>query len=236
MCFVIEANAPIGPGDRFVADPVAEVATPVVLVVNKVDRASRDADRRAPRAGVGRARRASRRSCRSRRAPATASTRCSASSRRGCPRARTTTPTASSAISPSRSSRPSCCASSCSRSTHDELPHSIAVTTEEIEERETKDGPLLALRLVVRVERDSQKGIVIGRGGAVLRQAGTAARLELEALLGVRVHLETHVKVDRDWQRRADVARPPRALNRRAPNAPVIRESRLRARATAAES
>jgi GTPase len=43
---------------------------------------------------------------------------------------------------------------------------------------------------------------VIGRGGAVLRQAGTEARLELEALLGVRIHLETHVRVDRDWQRR----------------------------------
>jgi GTP-binding protein Era len=87
--------------------------------------------------------------------------------------------------------------------THDELPHSIAVTTEEVEERETKRGPVLAMRLVIRVERDSQKGIVIGRGGAVLRRAGSEARLELEALLGVRVHLETHVRVDRDWQRRA---------------------------------
>ena len=85
---------------------------------------------------------------------------------------------------------------------HDELPHSIAVTTEELEERETKAGPLLAFRLVIRVERASQRGIVIGRGGAMLRQAGTDARLELEALLGVRVHLETHVRVDRDWQRR----------------------------------
>ena len=84
----------------------------------------------------------------------------------------------------------------------EELPHSIAVTTEEIEERETASGPLLALRVVVRVERDSQKGIVIGKGGAVLKAAGTAARLELEALLGTRVHLETHVKVDPDWQRR----------------------------------
>jgi GTP-binding protein Era len=85
----------------------------------------------------------------------------------------------------------------------EELPHSIAVTAEEMEERETADGPLLALRLVVRVERDSQRGIVIGRGASVLRAAGTAARLELEALLGVRVHLDTHVRVDRDWQHRA---------------------------------
>jgi GTP-binding protein Era len=72
-----------------------------------------------------------------------------------------------------------------------------------MEERTTKSGPVLALRLVIRVERDSQKGIVIGKGASLLREAGTAARKELEALLGVRVHLETHVRVDRDWQRRA---------------------------------
>jgi GTPase len=85
----------------------------------------------------------------------------------------------------------------------EELPHSIAVTTDDIEERQTASGPLLALRVVVRVERDSQKGMVIGRGGSVLKRAGTDARRELEALLGVRVHLETRVKVEPDWQRRA---------------------------------
>ena len=53
------------------------------------------------------------------------------------------------------------------------------------------------------MERESQKAIVIGRGGAVLKQAGTDARRELEALLGTRIHLETHVKVEADWQRRA---------------------------------
>ena len=66
----------------------------------------------------------------------------------------------------------------------------------------TDDG-ILRFRVVVRVERDSQKGIVIGKGGAVLRDAGTKARHELEALLGARVHLETRVRVDPDWQRRA---------------------------------
>ena len=82
----------------------------------------------------------------------------------------------------------------------EELPHSLAVTVEEIEER----PDLLVFRAVVRVERDSQKGIVIGKGGAVIKEAGTAARLELEALLGTKVHLETHVKVEKDWQRRPD--------------------------------
>ena len=72
---------------------------------------------------------------------------------------------------------------------------------------EPKDGrakdEILRLRAVILVERDSQKGIVIGKGGAVLKEAGTRARHELEALLGIRVYLETQVKVERDWQRRA---------------------------------
>jgi GTP-binding protein Era len=85
----------------------------------------------------------------------------------------------------------------------DELPHSIAVTADDVEERDSARGPLLAFRLVVRVERASQKGIVIGRGGAVLRDAGTAARRELEALLGTAVHLDVKVTVEPDWQRRA---------------------------------
>ena len=57
--------------------------------------------------------------------------------------------------------------------------------------------------MTIRVERDSQKGIVIGKGGAVLKEALTNARRELEALLGTRVFMETKVKVDKDWQRRA---------------------------------
>jgi GTP-binding protein Era len=55
----------------------------------------------------------------------------------------------------------------------------------------------------VLVVRDAQMGLVSGKGGAVFRPPGTLAREELEALLGVHVHLETKVKVERDWQRRA---------------------------------
>jgi GTP-binding protein Era len=91
----------------------------------------------------------------------------------------------------------------------EELPHSITVSVDEVEERTTKSGePLLALRCIVRVERESQKGIVIGKGGERLKRAGRAARLEMESLLGTRVHLETRVKVDPDWQQR------PAALDR----------------------
>jgi GTP-binding protein Era len=82
----------------------------------------------------------------------------------------------------------------------DEIPHSIAVKPEDYEERE--DG-LLAIRLEVFVERASQKGMVIGRGGSVLADVGTEARSEIEVLFGRRVYLELRVKVERDWQRRA---------------------------------
>jgi len=82
----------------------------------------------------------------------------------------------------------------------DELPHSIAVVTEDYEERE--DG-LLEIRARIYVERESQKGIVIGKGGAVLKAAGQEAREEIETLFGRKVFLETRVKVEKDWQRRA---------------------------------
>jgi GTP-binding protein Era len=85
----------------------------------------------------------------------------------------------------------------------DELPHSLAVVVEEIVPREgrSEDKPLLDVRVNVFVERDSQKAIVIGRGGSRLREVGTNARAGIEALLGQRVHLDLHVKVAKDWQR-----------------------------------
>jgi len=85
----------------------------------------------------------------------------------------------------------------------DELPHSLAVVVEEIVPREgrTDDKPLLDVRVNVFVERDSQKAIVIGRGGSRLREVGTNARAGIEQLLGQRVHLDLHVKVAKDWQR-----------------------------------
>lgn len=79
----------------------------------------------------------------------------------------------------------------------DELPHALVVQVEDMEER---DG-LLFIAADVIVERDSQKGIVIGHGGSLLKTAGTEARTELEAILGTRIHLDLRVKVEKDWQR-----------------------------------
>ncbi len=201
VCLVVDATDPVGPGDRFVADLVARAGTPAVLVVNKTDAA----------------------------VPAAIAARLAAASELGefaafVPLSARTGDGIDALLSEIHARLPEGPRFYPDGMVHDqpetvlaaellrekllvfareELPHSIAVTVEEMEERDTASGPLLALRVVVRVERDSQKGMVIGRGGVVLRDAGTAARTELEALLGIRVHLDVHVKVDPDWQRRA---------------------------------
>jgi GTP-binding protein Era len=81
--------------------------------------------------------------------------------------------------------------------TRDELPHSIAVQVEEL----VREDGLIRISCLVLVERDSQKGIVIGRGGTMLKRIGSQAREELEPLLGSKVFLELRVKVQREWQR-----------------------------------
>ncbi len=84
----------------------------------------------------------------------------------------------------------------------DELPHSLVVRVEDMEQRE--DG-LIDIHAEAAVERNSQKGIVIGKGGSLIRDAGTEARGELETLLGARVHLDLRVVVEKDWQRRPQI-------------------------------
>jgi GTP-binding protein Era len=82
----------------------------------------------------------------------------------------------------------------------DELPHSIAVTMEEILPREDRED-MLDVYANLYVERDSQKGIVLGHKGERLRTVGATARRQIEALLGTKVYLHLHVKVAKDWQR-----------------------------------
>jgi GTPase len=88
--------------------------------------------------------------------------------------------------------------------TREEVPHSIAVVVDEME----LEGDLTRIAASLIVERESQKGILIGKGGSMLKAIGTAARAELEAYLGTRVFLDLHVKVMKDWQK------DPRALQR----------------------
>ena len=92
----------------------------------------------------------------------------------------------------------------------DELPHSIAVVVEEVVETDPDGDPFAEVapgqgRLVVRaslfVERESQKGIIIGRGGSRLKEVGSRARAEINQLLGRKIHLDLRVKIAKDWQR-----------------------------------
>jgi len=86
---------------------------------------------------------------------------------------------------------------------HDELPHSITVEVFEVNERPDRpaDKPIWDIFANLIVERDSQKHIVIGRGGEMVKEIGTAARLRINALLNMRVHLDLRVKVMPNWQR-----------------------------------
>ena len=87
----------------------------------------------------------------------------------------------------------------------DEVPHGIAVGVEEMTEREDKD--ILDISAVIYCERESHKGIVIGKGGAMLKKASTAARMELEDFFQIKVNLKCWVKVKEDWRNREGLIR-----------------------------
>jgi len=92
------------------------------------------------------------------------------------------------------------------RLTREEIPYATAVVVEEFKEREGKN--LIVIKATIQVERDSQKGILIGGKGRMLKEIGRLARKEIEALLGARVFLELWVKVEKNWRE------DPRALRR----------------------
>lgn len=208
VCLLVEANTPIARGDRFIADLVQRVETPKLLVVNKTDRAGRaevaehlvaaardlgDFDAYLPlsaRTGDG-------------------VDTLSEEIETRLPEGPRYYPEGIVTDQPETFLAAELLREKLLAVARDELPHAITVSVEEMEDEEEAqsrrdpDDSVLRLRAVIRVERESQKGIVIGRGGQVLKEAGTAARHELEALLGVRVYLETRVQVERDWQRRA---------------------------------
>jgi len=202
VCFVVDASAPTGPGDRFVASRLREVETPVVLVVNKVDVAPRaEVARRLAGAGeLGEF---------AAYVPVSARTGDGVDAlldelAERLPEGPRYYPDGVVTDQPETFLVAEIVREKLLAVARDELPHSIAVTAEVPDDADAAgDAEIARFRVVIRVERDSQKGIVIGRRGSVLRDTGTQARLELESLLGTRVHLDTVVRVDRDWQRRA---------------------------------
>jgi len=84
--------------------------------------------------------------------------------------------------------------------TRQEVPHSVAVSVDKWEETPT----MTTIYATIHVERDGQKGIVIGKQGAMLKRIGTLAREEMERLFGIKIYLDLHVRVQANWRERAD--------------------------------
>jgi GTP-binding protein Era len=198
VCLLVDAAAGVGAGDRFLAAEVARVATTTLCVVNKADAASRAKMVAALQAAAGLGDWAE---------------VVPVSARTGqqldllvellfahLPEGRPLYPDGHLTDEPEQHLLAELIREKALAMVRDELPHSVAVLVDELEP--SADNPeVLVVRATLFVERASQKPIVLGRGGTVLREIGTRARAELEALLGTRVYLDLHVKVAKEWQR-----------------------------------
>ncbi len=196
--FVVDCRAGVGRGDERVAKDLAQAGCPVFCVINKVDALSPAAIARA----LGRA--SSLRDYEEF-VPLSALTGDGVDLLRALvlgalPRGPLYYPPGTRTDQPPRAFVAELVREKLLGRTREEVPHSIAAVTDEYEER---GNGLLSVRVLVYVERDSQKGIVIGKGGATLKAVGTEARQEIETLFGRKVFLELSVKVEKDWQRRA---------------------------------
>jgi GTP-binding protein Era len=198
VCLLVDAAAGVGAGDRFLAAEVARVATTTLCVVNKADAASRAKMVAALQAAA---------------ALGDWAEVVPVSARTGqqldllvelvfahLPEGRPLYPDGHLTDEPEQHLLAELIREKALAMVRDELPHSVAVLVDELEP--SPDNPeVLVVRATLFVERASQKPIVLGRGGTVLREIGTRARTELEALLGTRVYLDLHVKVAKEWQR-----------------------------------
>jgi GTP-binding protein Era len=196
VLFVLDATQKIGPGDRLIAERVGSAETPVLVVVNKVDAASRDdVAERLAMAGEW---------------DFAAYIPVSALESEGLapiltelvarlPEGPAFFPADMKTDQPERFLVGEIVREKFLARLREELPHSLTVL---VEEMEVRSGGALYVDGLIIVERDSQKGIVIGKGGAVLRDSGSEARKELESIFGTRVFLDLRVKVEKDWQRR----------------------------------
>ena len=198
VCLLVDAVAGVGAGDRFLATEVGKVATPTICVVNKLDA--------APRARMAAALQAAAEL-------GDWAEVVPVSARTGeqldllvelifaqLPEGRPLYPEGHVTDEPEQHLVAELIREKALAMIRDELPHSVAVLVDEMGPDPERED-LLVIRATLFVERASQKPIVLGRRGAVLREIGTRARAELEALLGAHVYLDLHVKVAKEWQR-----------------------------------
>jgi len=198
VCLLVDAVAGVGAGDRFLATEVGKVATPTICVVNKLDA--------APRARMAAALQAAA-------ALGDWAEVVPVSARTGeqlgllvelvfaqLPEGRPLYPEGHVTDEPEQHLVAELIREKALAMVRDELPHSVAVLVDEMGADPDRED-LLVIRATLFVERASQKPIVLGRRGVGLREIGTRARAELEALLGAHVYLDLHVKVAKEWQR-----------------------------------
>lgn len=199
VLFVLDATKPIGPGDRRIADRLKQADAPVVVVVNKVDIASKEHVLvQLGEAGEWNF---------------DAYVPISAKRSDGidlviselvglCEPGPFFFPPDAKSDQPDRLLAAELIREKYLARLRDELPHSLAVV---INDLETLDNGVVRIDATAYVERDSQKGMVIGKGGTVVRDVGTEARVDLEKLFGTKVFLDLNVKVEKDWQTKDDL-------------------------------
>jgi GTPase len=196
--FCLPATERIGPGDRYLAGELAELRTPVVAVVTKTDQASRQqitaqlaaVERLGDWADV---------------VPVSAVSGFQLDVLADVlvshlPEGVPLYPEGEETDEPEQQLVAELIREAILEGVRDELPHSIAVVVEEMGPRDGRDD-LIDVHAVMYVERPSQKAIVIGAKGARLRDVGSRARGQIEALLGTRVYLDLRIKIAKDWQR-----------------------------------
>jgi GTP-binding protein Era len=203
LCFVVDVAAGVGQGDAFLVRELAGTSTPVVAIANKVDRIrpkermlpelERLAELGAPVGGFADI------------VPVSAATGDNVDRLvdvliSHLPEGPRLFPSGQVSDQPERQLAAEILREKLIGVVTEELPHSIAVTVDEVAADPDRDD-LLRIDAVIHVERDSQKAIVIGRGGEHLKTAASAAREELEVLFGAKVFLSTHVRVAKEWQR-----------------------------------
>jgi GTP-binding protein Era len=198
VCVLVDAVAGVGSGDRFLADEVAKAGTPALCVVNKLDAAPRPKMAAALQAAADLGDWAEV-------VPVSARTGEQLDLLvellfRHLPEGRPLYPEGHLTDEPEQHLVAELIREQALALVRDELPHSVAVLVEEMGPDPDRED-LLVVRATLFVERASQKPIVLGRRGAVLKEIGTRARAELEKLLGAHVYLDLHVKVAKEWQR-----------------------------------
>jgi len=199
VALCIDATAPVGSGDRWVAERVARGGRPVVLVLTKADAA----DPSRVESQLARAREL-----------VTPVAEVVLSARTGfnlealleaviplLPKGPRFFPRDMKTDQPVEVMLAELVREKVLRATRDEVPHAVGVQLDDIEYDARRD--FHTIYATIYVERESQKGIIIGRGGEMIRTVGTRARADMERLMGTGVHLDLRVKVKKDWRRDA---------------------------------